>query len=136
MTIREVITKQIQKRQGEAFPFDMALFTVNMAGIILLVCHDLLEADVGRVFREGKEIGGQERDPLNITDFIDVINGEDMLRNMILTMQTTSFLKFFLDQEEPGPDEEDVDGAPLLWTDINYLLQKWNECAAEAKKDK
>ena len=76
MTIREVITKQIQKRQGGPEPFDMALFTVNMAGIILLVCHDLLEADVGKVFREGKQIGGQERDPLSITDFIDVINGK------------------------------------------------------------
>lgn len=136
MTIREVITKEIQKQKDAPLPLDMTLFTINMTGIIICVCHDLLEADVGKVFHEGEEIGGQERDALNIPDIIGVINGEDMLRNTILGIQVLKFFTFFLDQEEPGIDEEDVDGSPLLWTDMHYLLQKWNECAAENQKDK
>lgn len=133
MTIREVIAKQIEKREnGQQTPYDLALFAVNMTGIIVLACHSLLEADVGKVFQKGTEIGGQQRDPLDITDIIDVINGEDMLRNFILTGEITSFFEYFLDQNEPGIDEEDVDGSPLLWSDIHYIMQKWNECAAKA----
>lgn len=136
MTIREVIAKQIEKREnGQQIPYDLALFAVNMAGIIVLACHSLLEADVGKAFLKGAEIGGQQRNPLDITDIIDVINGEDMLRNFILTGEVTSFFEYFLDQNEPGIDEEDVDGSPLLWSDVHYIMQKWNECADKKSKD-
>lgn len=132
MTIREVITEKIAKHTGQTEPFDFAWFTINMTGIVVAVCYDLLQADVGRLFLDKKPLGTEKPNPENLRDIIAVINGEDMLRNMILTRQATEFFNWFLDQEEPGPEDEDDGGSPLAWCDMTFILRKWNEYASKA----
>lgn len=134
MTIREVITEKIAKHTGQTEPFDLALFVINMAGIIDAACVDLASANMGQIFCGNEKVGKEARDCSSVADIISIINGEDMMRNMVLTMQTIDFFKYFLDQNEPDEDDEDVDGSPLSWCDLSFILQKWNERAAEAHR--
>lgn len=129
MTIREIIQQKVSKQSGQIEPIDFAWFQINMAGIIVSICYDLAQSDVGKIYLGKQNVGRDKADIPAIADIIPIINGDDMLRNMILTRQVIGFFNWFLDQDEPGEGEEDQDGAPLDWCDMSFILRKWNEYA-------
>ena len=111
----------------EAFAFTH--LAENLAIIQVNTAARLLTRNMPEMWTGKNRAGGGKGIPyeeVTVFDILRVIKGGDLPRYISLYNQSLDFFKWYLNEDVPE-DLVSVDGSPLSWYDLEFLVEKWNE---------
>jgi hypothetical protein len=120
--------KTVKEEPNETMTICFGAFIRSMSIILLLFCNNLLERDYPDLSFGKSTISGKKKNDCDISDYVRILNGDDLLRATSVNIQLHEFIRWLLDEEI---DEENDDFEHGLWYGIGYLSDKWNEFAKQ-----
>lgn len=136
MKIDESIIELLQTKEGDndTGPLILAFLTLNLAQLYVLNALQLRANDAPVIIRGNsrkfekeiiKRAKGVPLENVNALELIEILDGTDTMRQVVLFNHVAGFLKWVLEQEVEGHWNEDE--SPVCWYDFEIILEKWNE---------
>ena len=130
MKIRDEIIEciRLQETNEDSGSLAITLFLFGITALFSLSAAELLSSDapsieIGNSKSRGKSIPFNK---VKCLDIMPVLLGGDFGNHYRLYQHSAEFIQWFFDLEVPK-DLYDDDGNPILWYDISFIQNKWNE---------